>query len=168
MIADLKLNEEYLRNGWKGTPEDLERCINRCQPLKESSKYPYFRMNTNIFLHCFEGYEGRVDLPQPRLVDYGHAFTTSAIEKYISQNYDNNSPDKYMIELGTIDFDYENLYKFGFFIDRDGTKQNGCYDDVCYDENIKLLDSYKDAEIEHHFIDFSILELPYIDNKKEN
>ena len=163
MIADLKLNEKYLRDGWKGSQEDLENLINKTLKQFKVGKYPAYKINTDIFLHCFEGYEGRIDLRQPKMVDYGHAFTMSAIEKYIDNEYGDNDPTKYMIQLSLIDFDYENLYREGCFIDGDGVRKCASYDDL-YDiePNIQLIDKPENAEYENCFIGFSILQLPEV------
>lgn len=152
MIPELTINEDvlYERGAERNIPrEETENFVKRMKGFNLTDNLHCYPMNTNCFNFVYE--EIPAGSRQPRLIDYGYAATSEAIEKYILPLYGDSDPQYYMVEINLIPKDYEKIYKEGTYINLKGEKTNRDWDDVeGIDEELKHL------EVEGKFIGFGI------------
>ena len=154
MIPELIFDKEKNRVGYDGTDEEFEEF---CELLDTYSDFSFiaYRSGVNCLLSCFDGFE---DWNQPSIIDYSYGLTFNSINNYIQKTYGDSNPNKYLIEVHLMSFDYEKPWKFGTYIDKDGNKTHKDYYEIDeYKEDIKT------ADIDGNFIAFSVYDL---NNKK--
>jgi hypothetical protein len=88
------------------------------------------------------------------MCEYGFALTVEAVEKYILDNY-GDKEGTYIVEVGIIPFDLENLYKWGTYVNLKG--------EMTYDEEFNDVASVEEANKvatrPDYYIDFSVFEI---------
>lgn len=150
MIPKLIFDREKNRQNYNGTDKDFEEFCILLDTFSEFS-FDAYKEGTNCLLNCFNGYE---DWNQPNILDYGYALTPEAIDKYIISNYNDNNPNKFLIEIGLMSFDYDKPWKCGTYVDKEG---NNTYEDYYNIDSVK--DEMKNSYINNCFITFGVYDI---------
>ena len=157
MLPKLEFDEERVHKDYLGTDEEFEQFKELLDTHEEFKKFDAYTNWANGLLYCFKGYE---DWNQPMIVDYGYGLTCAAVEKYILDTYGDSNPDKFMVEIGLMSFDYEKPWKFGTYVDLDGNQTDHDFEE--YPEIVQgNYGTEEDAEVEGHFIRYSIYDITH-------
>ncbi len=151
MFLEIKFDKEKARSTYRGDAEQFERFCEiyaRCSNFK---KFPAYRTNVACLMNCLEEYK---NIHRPEICDYGFALTAEAVEKYILNEYGDKEAT-YIVEVGIIPFDLENLYKCGTYVNLKG--------EMTYDEEFNDVASVEEANKvatrPDYYIDFTIFEI---------
>lgn len=151
MFLEIKFDKEKARSTYRGDDKQFEEFCNiyaRCSNFK---KFPAYRTNAVGFISFLEEYQ---DMLRPDVCEYGFALTVEAVEKYILDNY-GGKEGTYIVEVGIIPFDLENLYKWGTYVNLKG--------EMTYDEEFNDVASVEEANKvatrPDYYIDFTVFEI---------
>lgn len=95
--------------------EEAELVLGRYFILNKNEDIWVYPRNFNCHIESYIGCENC----RAYLLDYGYADTEAAIEKYL-QRYIDDLDNKYFVEVGLMEKDYEKYYKDGPYINSDG------------------------------------------------
>ena len=151
MFLEIKFDKEKARSTYRGDDEQFEKFCHIYDPCSNFKKFPAYMTNTAGFISLLEEYE---DMPRPDMCEYGFALTAEAVEKYILDNY-GDKKGTYIVEVGIIPFDLDNLYKWGTYVNLKG--------EMTYDEEFNDVASVEEANKvatrPDYYIDFTVFEI---------
>lgn len=152
MIPILTIDKVFINSQWNDKSA-RDYVINHCSPIMLENDLPVYACD-NYWVNLKVFNEAKSTYHTNNFHKYGYCDTESSLKKYL-QKYKEDVKNFYFIEVGVMSMDYENYYKNGSYINKNGIDTEDDYYNYI-DEHPEMKTS---QDIKNKWITFVIYKL---------